>query len=330
MSLSYINQADTVAYALENGVVAWSNPRVDLIITSEGEVFYTNGIKPSLDSCSRYKATLNIDGEVVRRSANFVALYAYMVLGVPLMSRTVVRLDETKPYALDNVQVVKKHSYGEGFTVINTKFAKEPPFTTNYSYGWMKQAVQPAQQPLFNSNLCQEVKLEKALTKFEPKYYSVIPSFSGYRTEDFTIFRDKLTAESHQSRVRKAKEVAKIALNYGSPMAAAEALFLNEMKYCGEPIPFHQFNDVMQNNDEVIPYATAIYVVFDKLEENGLEQSTTYGLPTAIYGYRCSLDDAEAMQEKLEDYKEARDEYKTAQSKVYSLSQELKEWSSQL
>lgn len=329
MSLSYINQADTIAYALENGVVAWSNPRADLIITSEGDVYKQNGAKLSPQENLCYCVNISVDEEIITRNCTFASLYAYMVLGVPLMSRTVVRLDETKPYALDNVQVVKKHRYGDGFTVLNSKFSKEPPFTNSY-YAWMKQAVQPVQQPLFNSNLCQEVKLEKALTKFEPKYYSVIPSFSGYRTEDFTIFKDKLTAESHQSQVQKAKEIAKIALNYGSPMAAAEALFLNEMKYCGEPIPFHHFNDVMQNNDEVIPYATASYVVFDKLEENGLEQSTTYGLPTAIYGYRCSLDDAEAMQEKLEAYKEARDEYKTAQGKVYSLSQELKEWSSQL
>ena len=321
MSVALIKQEETVAHQLVGGVIAWSNPRVDLVITSEGDVFYKeDGTKavPML-SHERYNTNIKTDeNNSVPRACSFASLFAYMVLGVQLQTKTVRRIDETKGFFPSNVQIVKPS--GLSVYIYDVQFAKEPPLTF-VPLSWMPVPTTGYAKQVQNTNLCKEV----SLTMFEPKYYSVIPAFEGFRTEDFALFTDLQAAKERQEVIDEAKKLARVALVHGGSKEVSEAIFCAHMSYTGE-IPYNKFDAVLSNNDGVVNYTQNEFAVFDRLQENGIKAWATYSLPDSIFGYKCPVAEAQTLQAKLEAYKQARKDYEATQTSLHKIAVDFKLW----
>ena len=105
MSLDLINHKLTTSTTDEDGVITWSNPAVNIQITSKGKAVSTTGTrkKPSTSNNQFSFKYLVTDKQSV---ATFNSLYSRMVLGVDLCKHTIKLIDVDKGYTEGNTVIL--------------------------------------------------------------------------------------------------------------------------------------------------------------------------------------------------------------------------------
>lgn len=298
MSITAIQQNHTVATVLPNGVLAWSNPDIDVLITSEGkvldlsgkELFYKN------NTLRTYAVAVQVKRDEWSYShVKFASLYAYMVLGVPLKSRTIVRKDDSKPFIPENVRVVSRHfnrrHHRTVETVYDVPFKPEPKVVNVSPF----KTLQPSRTPV-------QPELPVVAEVPFPQFYTTTEAVVKYITEDFAEFPTLELANWHQDNVSKAKGNAQVVLDFNGGWQLAEAIFGQDVKY-NKARPYQNFRDVMENNTGIKDISEGGKASFKDAQQifKELHVDTKY-INTQLYKNLYSLEDAATIQEKLEEY----------------------------
>lgn len=326
MLLNNIKQENTVAYAIGNGLLAWSNPAINVVLTSDGKVLRLNNGEtvPTSPHAKNVGGAYRVGiyctegvledskGSLTYTSTSFSGLYARMVLGVKLVGAKVVEpkietLHKAHNYHPDNVHVVVKnrvqpfgdqHKDAESY---NT-FKPAPKFADSL-LSWMQPDDKSPVLPLVN-NLCKEIPMPSTeLSLFEPKFYQVTEGVKGFRTEDGAIFPTAELAGWHQDKVSKGKGNAQVVLDYNGGYVMAEALFHQEVTYNVKK-PYANFVDVMTNNEGIVCISEPDTASFAGLSTVFINKgiNAQYIAVAAIEKATFTIEEAINLQQQLETF----------------------------
>ena len=287
MSLKLVNHKETTAENID-GVIIWSNPKLDVTFNSKGEVF-RRGVKlqnTNLQYCIKIKESKYHE---VRNNVSFNSLYAYCVLGESLLKNTLKLKDPTLGYVDGNVEILPAACK---YNRITQTVVQEPSKTIE------EVSVQPTEQ---------------YFTKYEAK--------NEHITEDGAVFPTRELAEWHQNNVSKGKGNAQIVLDYNGGYVLAEQIFLQEVKY-NKKQPYLNFVDVMNNNKGIISDVYDECYVFDELGK--LSRITNIGLGGIINLVVKTETQALNIQKELENYVKAEETYNSSVLKLKDLLEQVK------
>ena len=310
MSYDFIKAEQTTATKTTAGVIIWSNPNVDVQITSEGKVLKDGElIQPKAARYKPYPICVKCDGKWRAYSAGFNSLYSRMVLGVKLGTKTIKLKDSTKGYLEGNIEVVTLH-YNARTKGVDTKVHKE-----------LSNIKPKAQETLMKDLLDEQIK-----TQAEQKvFYTVYEAKNEHTTEDGAVFPTKELAEWHQTKVTKGKGNAQVVLDYNGGFVLAEQIYLQEVVY-NKAKPYTNFIDVLNNNQGIVSVVQEEHCKFDKLDnEHGLStvQLNLFGLGKTT-NLSCTKLQAEKINTSLNKYSEAfsklEDEHKTLKDLLKQVS----------
>ena len=310
MSYNFIKAEQTTATKTTAGVIIWSNPNVDVQITSEGKVLKDGALLQPKDARYKPYSIYIKSGEKWRAySAGFNSLYSRMVLGVKLGTKTIKLKDSTKGYLEGNIEVVKTY-YNVSTKEVDTKVDNS-----------LSNVVPKAQGTPKKDLLDEQTK-----TQAEQKlFYTLYEAKNEHTTEDGAVFPTKELAEWHQTNVTKGKGNAQVVLDYNGGYVLAEQIYLQEVVY-NKAKPYTNFIDVLNNNQGVVSVVQEEHCKFDKLDnEHGLSpvQLNLFGLDKVI-NLPCTKLQAEKINTSLNKYSEAfsklEDEHKTLKDLLKQVS----------
>ena len=226
MSLDCINKSETTVKMI-NGVKIWSNPSVSVTIDSLGRVFNEDGSLAKKHTNKTHPMSVKVGSKTLSWAASYTSLFARMVLGVKLASKTLRLKDVSKGWDSDNVEVVKTHggSQKKGFVVVK-----------NIDIDNLKRVVEHDPATIENHNNI---------------HYTITKGLSSWVTEDGAVFPTEELAKWHQNRVSKGKGNAQVVLDYNGDYILAEQIYFQEVVY-NKKKPYVNFSDVMSNNKGVV------------------------------------------------------------------------------
>lgn len=261
MSYNFIKAEQTTATKTTVGVIIWSNPNVDVQITSEGKVLKDGELLQPKDTRYKPYPIYIKSGEKWRAySASFNSLYSRMVLGVKLGTKTIKLKDSTKGYLEGNIEVVTAY-YNARTKGVDTKVHKE-----------LSNITPKAQETLMKDLLDEQIN-----TQAEQKlFYTLHEAKNEHTTEDGAVFPTKELAEWHQTKVTKGKGNAQVVLDYNGGYVLAEQIYLQEVVY-NKAKPYLHFTDVLNNNKGVVSNVHEEHCKFDKLDnEHGFRSEICF------------------------------------------------------
>lgn len=290
MSYNFIKAEQTTATKTTAGIIIWSNPNVDVQITSEGKVLKDGELLQPKDA--RYKPyPIHIkSGEKWRAySAGFNSLYSRMVLGVKLGTKTLKLKDSTKGYLEGNIEVVTLH-YNARTKGVDTKVHKE-----------LSNIKPKAQETPMKDLLDEQIN-----TQAEQKlFYTLYEAKNEHTTEDGAVFPTKELAEWHQTNVSKGKGNAQVVLDYNGGFVLAEQIYLQEVVY-NKAKPYTNFIDVLKNNQGVVSVVQDEHCKFDKLDnEHGFRSEICFMTLCKQLPEQVSKHQAQKIQGALERYSDS-------------------------
>lgn len=309
MSYDFIKAEQTTATKTTAGVIVWSNPNVDVQITSEGKVLKDGELLQPKDSLYKPYHIYIKSGEKWRAySAGFNSLYSRMVLGVKLGTKTIKLKNSTKGYVEGNIEVVKTY-YNASTKRVGTKVDKELSNIT-------PKAQETHMKDLLDEQISTQAEQELFYTLYEAK--------NEHITEDGAVFPTKELAEWHQEKVSKGKGNAQVVLDYNGGWVLAEQIYLQEVVYrC--PKPYTNFKDVLDNNNGIVSVLQEEHCKFDKLDSKyGFHSDVCFmslrkGIPDKI-----SKPQAIKIQEALEQYSNAVESLGSSVTRLESLLKQIK------
>lgn len=287
MSYNFIKAEQTTATKTTVGVIIWSNPNVDVQITSEGKVIKDGELLQPKDTRHKpYPICVKCGEEWRAYSAGFNSLYSRMVLGVKLGTKTIKLKDSTKGYLEGNIEVVTAY-YNVRTKGVDIKVHKELSNITPKAQGTpMKDLLD-----------------EQINTQAEQKlFYTLYEAKNEHTTEDGAIFPTKELAEWHQTQVTKGKGNAQVVLDYNGGFVLAEQIYLQEVVY-NKAKPYTNFIDVLNNNQGVISVVQEEHCKFDKLDnEHGFRSEICFMTLCKQLPEQVSKHQAQKIQGALERY----------------------------
>ena len=287
MSYNFIKAEQTTATKTTAGVIIWSNPNVDVQITSEGKVIKDGELLQPKDTRHKpYPICVKCGEEWRAYSAGFNSLYSRMVLGVKLGTKTIKLKDSTKGYLEGNIEVVTAY-YNVRTKGVDIKVHKELSNITPKAQGTpMKDLLD-----------------EQINTQAEQKlFYTLYEAKNEHTTEDGAIFPTKELAEWHQTQVTKGKGNAQVVLDYNGGFVLAEQIYLQEVVY-NKAKPYTNFIDVLNNNQGVISVVQEEHCKFDKLDnEHGFRSEIRFMALRKQLPEQVSKHQAQKIQGALERY----------------------------
>ena len=310
MSYNFIKAEQTTSTKTTVGVIIWSNPNVDVQITSEGKVLKDGELLQPKDTRYKpYPICVKCDEKWRANSASFNSLYSRMVLGVKLGSKTIKLKDSTKGYVEGNTEVVTAY-YNARTKGVDTKVHKE-----------LSNIIPKAQETPMKDLLDEQIN-----TQAEQKlFYTLYEAKNEHTTEDGAVFPTKELAEWHQEKVSKGKGNAQVVLDYNGGYVLAEQIYFQEVVY-NRTKPYTNFIDVLNNNQGIVSVVQEEHCVFDKLDKHsGLSpvQLNLFGLDKVI-NLPCTKLQAEKINTSLNKYSEAfsklEDEHKTLKDLLKQVS----------
>ena len=307
MSLDLINHKLTTSTTDSSGVVTWSNPNVNVKITSNGIVIGKKGLKVPCSNGAYSVGLKKPDGKWKSWAAVFSSLYSRMVLGLKLQGSTLILKDLSKGYVDGNVSIVSLTE------VSQCKTGKM------YGHTVKKGSLDtPKELPTKKEDIEKLIGAHK-------QYYTLYEAKNEHTTEDGAVFPTKELAEWHQTKVTKGKGNAQVVLDYNGGYVLAEQIYLQEVVY-NKAKPYTNFIDVLNNNQGIVSVVQEEHCVFDKLDnEHGLStvQLNLFGLDKVI-NLPCTKVQAEKINTSLNKYSEAfsklEDEHKTLKDLLKQVS----------
>lgn len=295
MSLSTIDHNATTAHTDAYGTTWWSNPKVNVILNSKGELHKNDasgerivGLRQTFNHHQqtfnpvRYNIIITGEGKNAYTTSSFNALFTRMVLGMRLLPAYTL--------ALKNKRL--------GFSAANVRIvtAGQPRRLPKTS-----DIFQPVLQLQIPSQPAPPVKAAINLpTDKQAKFYTVVQGKTAFRTEDFAIFPTKALADWHQESVSKAKGNAQIVRDYNGGWQCAEAIFQQDAIYMAQK-PYDNFRDVMDNNTGVVDLSEPTHATFDVLQEHLAHAPLLAScVSKQLLTTKMSVASAEVIQEQLE------------------------------
>ena len=290
MSYNFIKAEQTTATKTTTGVIIWSNPNVDVQITSEGKVLKDGELLQPKDTRYKpYSIYIKSGEKWIAYSAGFNSLYSRMVLGVKLGTKTIKLKDSIKGYLEGNIEVVTLH-YNARTKGVDTKVHKE-----------LSNIKPKAQETPMKDLLDEQIN-----TQAEQKlFYTLYEAKDEHTTEDGAVFPTKELAEWHQEKVSKGKGNAQVVLDYNGGYVLAEQIYLQEVVY-NKAKPYTNFIDVLNNNQGIVSVVQDEHCKFDKLDnEHGFRSEICFMTLRKQLPEQVSKHQAQKIQGALERYSDS-------------------------
>lgn len=285
MSLNLINHKLTKSTIDSKGVTWWTNPAVNVKLSSKGEVVDLNNNKTK--SVNKYnKYAIKFSELKDWHTATYNSLFARIVLGEKLGIRTIRLKDSSKGYQPDNCTLI-------ACSATHGKYLKT-------------EIIDPMKKQASKVFCGKANTIEDSTTvgnsKVKTKFYTVYEAKNEHITEDGAVFPTLELAEWHQTKVSKGKGNAQVVLDYNGGYVLAEQIYLQEVVY-NKGKPYTNFVDVLKNNNGIVSNVQEEHCKFDKLDSRyGFHSEVCFMSLRKCIPETVSKLQAEKLQETLEQY----------------------------
>ena len=173
MSLDLINHKLTTSTTDETGVITWSNPAIDVVINSNGQVLSIVGTKKRQGVANKQFSFKYL--ELNKRSlATFNSLYSRMVLGIELYRHTIKLINKCEGYVEGNIVILPNKFIHSKIIAPQDMEESLNKFETNAERKFYTQYLEGEHENFYSTRTIQRYKksflLKYDLNIYTPKY----------------------------------------------------------------------------------------------------------------------------------------------------------------